>query len=51
MEITLTAFSAHFRFYVLNNVKVVSQPMLAFDLFFDGVASAKLANHVSSVTA
>jgi hypothetical protein len=51
VKVTLTALSAYFRFYVLNDVKVASQPMLAFDLLFAGVTTAKLANHRSSVKA
>ena len=45
VEITLTAFITNFRLYVLNDVKVVFKPMLAFYFFLDRVTTAKLANH------
>lgn len=51
VKVTLTALSAYFRFYVLNDVKVASHPMLAFDFLFAGVTTAKLANRRSSVKA
>ena len=51
VNITLTALSAYFRLYVLNDVKVASQPMLAFDPPLSRVTAAKLANHGSSVNA
>ncbi|MGH8606750.1 MAG: hypothetical protein ACREX9_04830, partial [Gammaproteobacteria bacterium] len=51
VNITLTALSTYFRLYVLNDIKVASQPMLAFDPPLSRVTAAKLANHGFSVNA